>query len=468
MASGDKPSFFHIKDIDEHTVDKVIKVCGRLYTVRAKGKQAFFILRRQLHTIQAIFRVSPVNEVTKEMVTTAADIPKESWVEAYGLVKLAPAPIASCTQRLVELELYQLKAISRAESVLPVQFDDLMRPDDIVDPTKLNITVDSDTRLNNRILDLRTFTSQAIGEVESNMMHLFQLELYALGFKQKQTPKIIGAASEGGANVFELNYFNRKAYLAQSPQFYKQMFIAADIERVYTVGTVFRAENSNTHRHLTEFTGLDLEMAFEEDYHEVVDVIAKLFVKVIKQLKEQCQAEIAIVNAQYPTRPFEILDETLVLEYKDAVKMIRAAGQEMDDEDDLTTANEKLLGRLVYEKYHTDFFVLDKFPLKVRPFYTMADPDDPKYSRSYDMFMRGEEILSGAQRIHSQSDLIESAKKHNIEIASIQSYIDAFKYGCRPHAGGGIGLERVLMLFLGLDNIRKVTAFPRDPKRIEP
>ncbi|KAH9369318.1 hypothetical protein HPB48_012394 [Haemaphysalis longicornis] len=148
--------------------------------------------------------------------------------------------------------------------------------------------------------------------------------------------------------------------------------------------------------------------------------------------------------------------------------MLRQAGVEIDDEDDLSTPNEKLLGRLVKAKYDTDFYILDKYPLKVRPFYTMPDPRDPKVSNSYDMFMRGEEILSGAQRIHDPAFLTERAKEHGIDISKIKAYIDSFRYGAPPHAGGGIGLERVTMLYLGLDNIRKTSMFPRDPKRLTP
>lgn len=148
--------------------------------------------------------------------------------------------------------------------------------------------------------------------------------------------------------------------------------------------------------------------------------------------------------------------------------MLKEAGIEMEETEDLSTPNEKFLGRLVKAKYDTDFYILDKFPLAVRPFYTMPDPSDPKWSNSYDMFMRGEEILSGAQRIHDAEFLVERAKAHNIPIHTIQSYIDSFKYGCPPHAGGGIGLERVTMLYLGLDNIRKSSMFPRDPKRLTP
>lgn len=480
-----------IKDIKSDLVGQSIWLRGRLHSSRCKGKQAFFVLRQQHFTIQAILRVAEGTSVTKDMINFAAGLSKESIVDVYGLVKQAPVKIESCSQSDVELELSKIFAVSRSDARLAVQIEDLSRSEaeivaemekmklkaekskgktdgDGAKDAALVIRVDQDTRLNNRVIDLRTVTNQAIFRLESGMTNLFRETLNKRGFIEIHTPKIIGAASEGGANVFEVTYFKNKAYLAQSPQFYKQMAIAADFDRVYTVGAVFRAEDSNTHRHLTEFVGLDLEMAFSYDYHEVIDLIGKTFVEIFKSLEERHGTEIAAIHRQYPAEPFKYLDETLVLKFPDAVKMLREAGADMGDEDDLTTANEKLLGKLVREKYSTDFYFLDKFPLAVRPFYTMPDPQDSRYSNSYDMFMRGEEVTSGAQRVHDEKLLTERANHHGIDIKTIEPYVKAFKYGCPPHAGAGIGLERVIMLYLGLDNIRKTSMFPRDPKRLEP
>ena len=332
----------------------------------------------------------------------------------------------------------------------------------------LQIKVNQDTRLDNRVLDLRTPTNQAIFRLEAGVCKLFRDALTNEGFTEIMCPKLISAASEGGANVFGMTYFDKMAFLAQSPQLYKQMAIAGDFEKVFTIGPVFRAENSNTHRHLCEFVGLDMEMAFIHHYHEVIETIGNMFTKIFKGLQSQYKNEISIVSNQFPIEPFKFLDPPLRLEYREGVAMLREAGIEMEDDEDLSTPNEKFLGRLVRAKYDTDFYILDKYPLAVRPFYTMPDPKNPKYSNSYDMFMRGEEILSGAQRIHDPDLLTERAKHHGVAIDTIQSYIDSFKFGCPPHAGGGIGLERVTMLFLGLDNIRKTSMFPRDPKRLTP
>jgi len=328
--------------------------------------------------------------------------------------------------------------------------------------------VNQDTKLDNRIIDLRTTTNQAIYKLQAAVCRLFREHLNGKGFNEIHTPKIISAASEGGANVFKVSYFKGSAYLAQSPQLYKQMCIAADFDRVYTIGGVFRAEDSNTHRHLTEFVGLDLEMAFKEHYHEVVQTIGDLFIHIFKGLRDEYQTEIETVNKQFPSEPFKFLEPALVLKFPDAIKMLREAGVEIADDEDLSTPNEKFLGKLVRAKYDTDFYILDKYPLAVRPFYTMPDPENIMYSNSYDMFMRGEEILSGAQRIHDPEYLTERVKACGVNPEDIKSYIDSFRYGCPPHAGGGIGLERVLMLYLALGNVRKTSMFPRDPKRVTP
>ncbi|ODM99228.1 Aspartate--tRNA ligase, cytoplasmic [Orchesella cincta] len=456
-----------VTDLGVSYATQTVWIRARLHTSRAKGKQCFVVLRQGRSTIQGIVAVG--EKTSKQMLKFVTNVPKESIVDVRGLVQTVPKPIESCTQSDVELICLEFWVISLAEPRLPLQIDDAARAvTEEGDEDALSIRVNQDTRLDNRILDLRTPTNQAIYRIEAGVCKLFREALERKNFVEIHTPKIISAASEGGANVFTVSYFKTSAYLAQSPQLYKQMAIASDFEKVYTIGSVFRAEDSNTHRHLTEFVGLDLEMAFDTHYHEVVDTIAATFTEIFRGLRDLYAEEISTVNKQYPASPFTFLDPPLRLEFPQAIAMLREAGVEVGDEDDLSTPNEKLLGRLVKAKYDTDFFILDKYPLVVRPFYTMPDPSNSKYSNSYDMFMRGEEILSGAQRIHDPKLLSERAKHHGVDLEKIKSYIDAFKYGCPPHAGGGIGLERVTMLYLGLDNIRKTSMFPRDPKRLTP
>ena len=458
--------FIDIKDLTPELEKESVWLRGRLHTSRAKGKQCFIVLRQQSYTVQGL---AAVNErISKQMIKFISNITKESIVDVEAVVQRVPSKIESCTQKDVEVHIGKVFVISAAKPQLPLQIEDAARPVGEADDNALNIKVNQDTRLDNRVLDLRTPANQAIFRVEAAICKLFRDILASKGFVEIHTPKIISAASEGGANVFTVSYFKGNAYLAQSPQLYKQMAIAADFDKVFTVGAVFRAEDSNTHRHLTEFVGLDLEMAFKYHYHEVIDTIGQMFTEMFKGLRDNYMADIDAVRQQYNVEPFKFLDPPLRLEFSDAIELLAEAGVTLGEEDDLSTPDEKLLGKLVKAKYDTDFYILDKYPLAVRPFYTMPDPNNPKLSNSYDMFMRGEEIISGAQRIHDPELLIDRAKYHEIDLEKIRSYIDAFRYGCPPHAGGGIGMERVVMLYLGLDNIRKVSMFPRDPKRLTP
>ncbi|XP_067891140.1 aspartate--tRNA ligase, cytoplasmic [Heterodontus francisci] len=454
----------HVKTLTEEKADQVVWLRSRVHTSRAKGKQCFLVLRQQQFNVQGLVAVG--DHVSKQMVKFSANINKESIVDVEGIVRKVEQKIESCSQQDVELHIEKIYVISAAEPRLPLQLEDAIRPE--AGDEEGRATVNQDTRLDNRIIDLRTVTSQSIFRLQAGVCQLFRETLTKKEFVEVQTPKIISAASEGGANVFTVSYFKTSAYLAQSPQLYKQMCICADFDKVFCVGPVFRAEDSNTHRHLTEFVGLDIEMAFNYHYHEVVTEIAETLVQIFKGLRDRYQTEIQTICKQYPCEPFKFLEPTLRLEFPEAVAMLKEAGVEMGDEEDLSTPNEKLLGRLVKEKYDTDFYILDKYPLAVRPFYTMPDPHDPRYSNSYDMFMRGEEILSGAQRIHDPQLLTDRALQLGIDIEKIKSYIDSFRFGAPPHAGGGIGLERVTMLYLGLHNIRQTSMFPRDPKRLTP
>ncbi|XP_013099686.2 aspartate--tRNA ligase, cytoplasmic [Stomoxys calcitrans] len=462
----DERKFVAVTELSSHMGKGPVWVRGRVHTCRAKGKQCFLVLRQQSSTVQCILAVG--DNVSKQMVKFAGNLNKESIIDIEAEAVSVPSKIESCTEQNLELSIKQLFVVSQAKAQLPLQIEDASRPDNPDDTEGLNIRVNQDTRLDNRVLDLRTPANQAIFRLEAGVCRLFRDILTDKGFTEIHTPKIISAASEGGANVFTVSYFKDSAYLAQSPQLYKQMAIAADFDKVFTVGAVFRAEDSNTHRHLTEFVGLDLEMSFKYHYHEVLHTIGNTFTDIFKGLRDRYSREIEAVGQQYKVEPFKFLEPPLILQFSEGVAMLREAGVETGDEEDLSTPNEKLLGRLVKAKYDTDFYILDKFPLAIRPFYTMPDPNNPIYSNSYDMFMRGEEILSGAQRIHDPEFLTERAKHHGIDITKIAAYIESFRFGCPPHAGGGIGMERVVMLYLGLDNIRKTSMFPRDPKRLTP
>lgn len=324
-------------------------------------------------------------------------------------------------------------------------------------------------RLDNRVVDLRTRANHAIFKVQAAVCRYFREFFIQRDFVEIHTPKIIAGVSEGGSEVFHTSYFGTPACLAQSPQLYKQMSGAAsDLFRVFEIGPVFRAENSNTPRHMCEFTGLDFEMEIMEHYHEVLDALGGVFIYIFKKLNENHKDELEAVREQYPFEDLKFGDKPLVLDFKTGVAMLREAGVEIGDYDDLSTPQEKKLGALVKEKYDVDYYILDKYPLAARPFYTMPDPENGKYTNSYDVFLRGQEITSGAQRIHDVELLAKRATECGIPLDNIESYLESFKYGVPPHGGAGIGMERVVMLFLGLNDIRKSSMFPRTPDRLNP
>lgn len=551
-------------DLAESTPTVLVR--ARLANVRGKGKSAFLVLRQRTETLQAIM-FADEETVSRGMVKYASAIPKESIVDVEGILVKAKEPIASCTQSGVELKVLGVWAISRAAGALPFELVDASRSDaDIsaaAEKGELLAKVEQNVRLDNRALDLRTPASQAIFRVQSAVCQLFRNTMLSLGFQEIHTPKLISGASEGGAAVFAADYMGRPACLAQSPQLYKQMAIVADFDRVFEIGPVFRAENSFTHRHLCEFTGLDFEMQIRQHYGEVMEVVEKIFMDMFKGLEETCGKDLAAIKAQYPFEP--IVAKPLRLAFEGGLEMVRgffgravwpfclslshAHPPENNDDDDnhprttttttthnpqtqtegiqmlrengypdvdplgdLNTELERALGAVVKKKHGTDFFILYKFPLAVRPFYTMPSPDSPDYSNSFDVFIRGEEIISGAQRVHD-ADLLtgelesdgarrrapplcppeawplltnniptttpppkqppkpqttERAVACGVPVESIRAYIDSFRLGAPPHGGAGVGLERVVMLYCGLNNIRKTSMFPRDPKRLEP
>lgn len=239
------------------------------------------------------------------------------------------------------------------------------------------VDVGMDTRLNSRVMDLRTPANQAIFRIQAGVCRFFRQFFTERGFTEIHTPKLIGGASEGGSNCFSFKYFEQDACLAQSPQLYKQMACACSgLEKVFEIGPVFRAENSNTHRHLCEFTGLDFEMVIKEHYFEVLDVCSELFIYIFQKINEEYEKELAAIQEQHPFEPLKFITPTLRLTYEEGVKMLHDHGVEQGLTEDLSTENERTLGKLVREKYETDFYILDKFPLAVRPFYTMPDPED--------------------------------------------------------------------------------------------
>ena len=458
----------NVCDVGSSMAGTRVLVRARVHAVRGKGKSAFLVLRQRTATVQAVM-FADGEHISKPMVKFASNLTKESVVDVSAEVVKPDSPVTGCSQSDVELNVRTIHLVSAADPNLPFLMEDACRSDTLLNEEGSQyVRVGQDTRLDNRVLDLRTPANMAIFTVQSGVCALFREILMSKGFQEIHTPKLIGGTSEGGANVFRIDYFDRKGCLAQSPQLYKQMAICGDFERVFEIAPVFRAENSFTHRHMCEFTGLDFEMMIHEHYHEVLDVISDLFIYMFDGLNARYAKELAVINEQHPFEPLEYLRPTLRLTFKEGCDMLKEHGVDQDPHGDLDTPTEKLLGKLVKEKYKTDFYILEKYPASVRPFYTMPCPEDKNLSNSFDVFIRGEEIISGAQRIHDTELLRKRAVECGMEVEGIQSYIDSFKYGAVPHGGCGVGMERVIMLFCALGNIRKSSMFPRDPKRLTP
>lgn len=446
----------------------------RIHTVRKmSAKMAFVVFRQQLVTIQGVVHQEE-GAISQHMVQWIERIPTGSIIVVRGQIKKPDQPVTSTTKHDIEISIRELHVVSRRPQAVPftVYEDEVSKDKELADEAGAGSHITDRARLTHRIIDLRTSTSKAIFRINSGVCSLFRSYLDPKGFIEIHTPKLQGGATESGSSVFQLNYFGRPAFLAQSPQLAKQMCIAAEHERVYEIGPVFRAENSNTHRHLTEYTDLDLEMAIEEHYHEALEVVDGVLKHIFKGIYERFHDELQAVKRQFQHEDLVWLDETPRIPFKEGVKMLINSG--WTDEsgnppsplEDLHTRDEIRLGELIKEKYHTDYYILDKFPAAARPFYTMPDPDDPKYTNSFDLFLRGQEILTGGQRIHDAQMLEEHMIAQGVDPSSMEDYMEGFRYAAPPHAGAGIGLERIVMLMLQLGNIRFASLFHRDPKSL--
>lgn len=459
-----------IGKLAEPLKDQYVLVRGRAQRIRAKGKTAFVVLRERGFTVQCVLTEQD-GVISRPMLKYAAGLSRESIVDVEGVVSVPGITINSTTQQ-VEIQVRKIFCVNKAMPTLPINVEDAARSDVEIEKALQNgeqlVRVNQDTRLNYRVLDIRTPANQGIFRIQCQIGNAFRQFLLSEGFVEIHTPKLIAGSSEGGASVFKLDYKGKPACLAQSPQLHKQMAICGDFGRVFEIGAVFRAEDSFTHRHLCEFTGLDVEMEIKEHYFEVMDVVDRLFVAMFDSLNNNFAKELEAVRRQYPFEPLKYLRQTLRLTFEEGIQMLKDAGVEVDPLGDLNTEAERKLGQLVLEKYDTEFYILHRYPLAVRPFYTMPCYDNPTYSNSFDVFIRGEEIISGAQRVHVPDFLAERAQALGIDVQSISTYVDSFRYGAPPHGGFGVGLERVVMLFCGLNNIRKTSLFPRDPLRIAP
>ncbi|KAK0656659.1 hypothetical protein B0T16DRAFT_385335 [Cercophora newfieldiana] len=488
----------HLKTLGEEHVGKKVQLRGWIQNSRMQGAKMVFVEIREEGnwTIQGIAAASPEGTpVGRQMVKWIGAVNLESFVIVEATVEKPLEPVKSCRVSDFEIHITKFFVHAAAPAVLGMTLAAANRPianfsDEEVPVEegveKLSLAATSEpagipaatmlTHLDNIVLHKRAPIQQAIADIRVEVKDLFRSYLKERGFKEFEPPCLIGAASEGGANVFRLPYFGTEAFLAQSPQFYKQMEIAGGRKRVFSIGPVFRAENSNTPRHMTEFTGLDLEMETTRGYHEALHMLEGVLLHIFRGLKERCAAEIELVRSVYPSEEFLLPEpgKEVRLTFAEGQKLLREEGPEefrnVSDDEDMSTPQEKALGALVRKKYGVDFYVLDKFPETARPFYAKLDPSNPRVCNAYD-FMIGQEILSGGQRIHDPVELEARMRQKGVDPSSpgLKEYVDIFRQaGCPAHSGGGIGLDRVVSWYLGLPSVHLAAYYPRTPKRLAP
>ncbi len=426
------------KEISQNEFNSTITVAGWVEEIRNLGSIAFLILRDKKGTLQ----LTILKKKTPELFERFISLPRESVISVKGLCK-ANEKVRNGYEILPE----SCDVLSLAETPLPLG---------VVD----KVEADFDTRLDNRIIDLRKPETQAIFKIRNAVLATAHEYLRSQNFLEVHTPKIIASSSEGGTDMFRLRYFEKEAFLAQSPQLYKQSLMATGLDRIYEIAWYFRAEEHNTRRHLNESTAVDIEMAFINDEEEVMNILEHLVHAMWKRASE-CSEELDILKktVTVPKLPFTRIT------YDEVVKRIQQEKSLIEWGKDLSTEDERLLGEIMKTKGE-DFYFITKYPLASKPFYTM--PDKEKYSRGFDLECKGVEVSSGSQRIHDITLLIERLKACGLDPKDFEAYLKAFRYGMPPHGGFGFGIERFLMELLELNNIRECILFPRDRTRLTP
>lgn len=425
-------------ELSSHSNERVL-IAGWLHRRRELSRVTFLIVRDARGMTQVV--------VDTEHAQEMAALPEESVIEVFGrVVANTQAPNGF---EVVEPE---VRLLSKPPDVLPFE---LFRPE-------LSATLP--TMLDHAAVALRHPRQRAAFEITAASLAGFHSTLDSLGFTEIQTPKIVGSATESGANVFAIDYFGRPAYLAQSPQFYKQTMVGV-FERVYEVGPVFRAEPHDTTRHLAEYVSLDAELGFIEDHTTVMAVLTKVLQGMIATVAERVPAAVELTGNELPQIP----DSIPILHFADAQEMISVStGEDLTNEPDLAPAHERWLGEWAKREHGSEFVFVTGYPMAKRPFYTHPDPARPEFSNSFDLLFKGVELVTGGQRLHNYSDYLDALAARGEHPENYESYLQAFRYGMPPHGGFAIGLERWVARLTGAQNIRETTLFPRDRNRLTP
>ncbi|MBI3442370.1 MAG: aspartate--tRNA(Asn) ligase [Candidatus Sungbacteria bacterium] len=433
-----------IGDLKQH-IGGQVTIAGFVQVIRDQGSIQFLLVR----DISGIVQVVITKDKT-EARQTVDSLNLESVVEISGLAKeeqQAPGGF--------EVAAEQIRVLSLAASELPIPIVEKGSDEE----------ADQSIRLDWRWLDLRKPKHALVFKVWTLMEAAFREYWVSHGYIEIHSPKLIATPSESGSEVFEVKYFERTAYLAQSPQFYKQMAMAAGFEKVFEVGPVFRAEPSFTSRHATEFTGYDSEISYIQSHYEVTSEQEKLLAFVLQKTKERYGEDIKKLFGReviVPTLPFPKIS------MQEAKTVLATMGVPSEKDSDISPEEERKISEYVREKHGHEFVFITEYPVSVRPFYHMHDEKDPKLTKSYDLLWNGIEIATGAQREHRYDALVSQAKEKGMSIEPIQFYLNFFKYGCPPHGGFGMGPNRMIMKLLNIENVREASFLYRGVRRLEP
>ena len=423
-------------------IDERILVRGWLHSWREMGGVSFLVLRDAWGTLQAVAETEEELRPLREQ-----QVGLESAISITGrVVAMAQAPGG------VELHELQIEVITRARDI------------PVVPLNKPKLSAQPGTLLDHAVVTNRHPMRRAMLRLGAGAMQAFRAVLEGQRFTEIQTPKIVAGATESGANVFEVNYFGRPAYLAQSPQFYKQIMVGV-FERVYEVGPVFRAERHDTTRHTNEYVSLDAEMGFIEDHFTVMAVLSDVLAGILEELNTRYSSDLQLLRVKMPVMPKRVPH----IHFSEAQELIyRLHGVDERREPDLSPQGERWLGEWALKEYGSDFLYVTGYPTAHRAFYTYPEPGRPEYSYSFDLLFRGMELVSGGQRLHRYEDYLAVLEQRGLPLEPFQSYLDVFRYGMPPHGGFAIGLGRLLMQLTGVPNIRLTIAFPRDVMRLTP
>lgn len=425
-------------DISAEMDGKEVTLAGFAHETRDLGGIAFLVLRDR----KGLAQITLVKKLLgKELFKSARTISRESVVVVRGNVKAEPkAP------RGYEILPTEIRVLSVAQVPLPL------------DPTE-KVACELDTRLDARFMDIRRPSVLAAFEIESAVLRCLRDYFYEKGITEVFTPKIVAAATEGGTDLFPISYFEKEAFLNQSPQLYKQMLMGAGMDKVFEIGPIFRAEEHDTRRHLNEAISIDLEVSFADD-KDVMEILEGAVVGAYEYVAQNCRYQLGVLclDLQVPKLPFKRITYTEALELAG-----EKAGVKMQWGDDLDTETERFLGETIGEHY----FLTD-WPSSIKPYYTLPYEDKPEVCRGFDLMHPRMELASGAQRVHDYNQLVERIIGKGLDPDGFEFYLMAFRYGMPPHAGWGLGLSRLVMTMLELENIRDAVIFPRDRKRLVP